>query len=130
VGGEVDAAGVGVQLLTDVGEDFAVGLGGGVADGVGHVDRGGAGLDGGVDDLFQEVELRAAGVFGGELDVIRVLAGGGNRVDGELDDVFLALAQLVLAVDLAGGAEDVDAAGLGVLDGLAGAFDVLGVTAG
>ena len=41
-----------------------------VADRVGDVDRGGAGLDGPLDDLGQEVQLGAGGVLGRELDVL------------------------------------------------------------
>ena len=45
-------------------------LGGrGVADGVGDVHGGRAGLDGGLDDLAEEVELGPRGVLGAELDV-------------------------------------------------------------
>ena len=40
-----------------------------VADGVGDVDRRGAGLDDRLVDLEQEVELGARGVLGGELDL-------------------------------------------------------------
>ena len=105
-------------------------FGRGVADGVGQVDRRRAGLDRGLHDLLQELHLRAAGVLGGELDVVGVLPRLLDRLDGQLDDLFLALAQLVLAVDLAGGAEDVDARACGVLDRFAGALDVLGRAAG
>ena len=41
----------------------------GVADRVGDVDRGGAGVDGRLDHLAEEVGLGAGGVFGRELDV-------------------------------------------------------------
>ena len=42
----------------------------GVADGVGNVHRRGAGLDGRLDDLGEEVQLGAGGVLGRELDVL------------------------------------------------------------
>ena len=42
----------------------------GVADGVGDVDRRGAGGDGRFDDAAEEVGLGAGGVFGRELDVV------------------------------------------------------------
>ena len=46
-------------------------LGGrGVADGVGDVDGRRAGLDGGLDDLAEEVDLGPGGVLGAELDVV------------------------------------------------------------
>ena len=64
-------------------------LGHGVADGVGDVDRGGAGLDGLLDDLGEEIELGAGGVFGRELDVVAVAAGPLDAFDGAADDLLL-----------------------------------------
>src|SRR5207249_909270 len=70
MGGEDDVFGAdGGELPDQVGEDFAVAVGRGVADGVREIDCGGAGFDSGVDDFFQEIQLGAAGVFGGEFDV-------------------------------------------------------------
>ena len=60
----------------------AVLVGHGVADGVGDVDGGGAGLDGRFDDLAEEVELGAGGVFGRELDVVAVADGPLHALDG------------------------------------------------
>jgi hypothetical protein len=48
----------------DFGEHLAVFVGGGVADGVGHVDGGCAGFDGDADHLDEEVAVGAGGVFG------------------------------------------------------------------
>ena len=63
-------------------------LGGrGVADGVGDVDRGRAGLDGGLDDLAEEVDLGPGGVLGAELDVGAVALGPLDARDGPLDDL-------------------------------------------
>ncbi len=118
------------QFPDEVGEDFAVAPGRGVADGVGEVDGGGAGFDGGLSDLFEKLELGATGILGREFNI----AGVGQRLlDGlhaDPDDLLLSLSQLVVAVNLGRGAEDVDAAELGGADGLAGAFDVFGRGAG
>jgi hypothetical protein len=73
----------------------------------------------------QEVQLGAAGVLGGELDVVGVLARPADGLHRLLDDLVGRHAQLLLHVDRAGGDEGVDAAGLGRLDGLAGAADVV-----
>ena len=54
-------------------------VGRGVADGVGDVDRGRPGLDGGLDDLAEEVELGPRGVLGAELDVRAVRPWPGGR---------------------------------------------------
>ena len=66
-------------------EGFVLG-GGGVADGVGDVDGGGAGLHGNADHLDKKVEVGAGAVFGGELYVVGEGAGegdgGGDVVEG------------------------------------------------
>src|SRR5262249_22753951 len=62
----VDAA----DVLLQVGDGRGVLAGDGVADRVGDVDGGGAGLDGLLDHLGQEVQLGASGVLGRELDVL------------------------------------------------------------
>jgi len=118
------------ELFDQVREDFAVALGRGIADGVREINRRGAGLDGGLGDLFQEIEFGAAGIFGGEFDIAGVGQGLFNRLDADADDFFLALAEFEIAMDFGGGAEDVNARALGALDGFAGAFDVFGSTAG
>ncbi len=56
----VDAA----DILLEVANGRGVLLGDGVADGVGNVDRGGAGGDGLFDDLGEEIELGAGGILG------------------------------------------------------------------
>ena len=60
----------------DVGDPLAEGPddggvlgGGGVTDGVGDVHDGRAGLDGGLDDLAEEVDLGPGRILGAELDV-------------------------------------------------------------
>ena len=93
-------------------------LGHRVADGVGDVDRGGAGFDGLFDDLGEEIEFGAGGVFGRELDVVAHSpwrAGRLRRPGWTISS--LAILQLELAMDGAGGEEDVDARLGGVLQG-------------
>jgi hypothetical protein len=81
-----------------------------VADGVGHVDGLRAGLDHGLEDAHQEIDLGAAGVLGRELDVVGVFARPADRLHRLLDDLVGRHAQLLLHVDRAGGDEGVDAA--------------------
>ena len=67
------------HALAEGADDAGVLGGRGVADGVGDVDRGRAGLDGGLDDLAEEVDLGARGVLGAELDVAAVPPWRGGR---------------------------------------------------
>src|ERR1035441_658801 len=77
---EDDARGVdGRDALADLGEHAAVFFGGGVADGVWHVDGGCAGLDGYADHFDEEIAIGAGGVFGGELNVVDMSA---RQLDG------------------------------------------------
>ena len=80
----VDAA----DGLLQVADDGGVWLGHRVADGVGDVERGRAGLDGLLDDLGEEIEFGAGGVLGRELDVLAALAGALDALDGPLDDLL------------------------------------------
>ena len=47
----------------------------GVADGVGNVDRRGAGVDGGFDHLAQKIDFGAGGILGRELDIVAIADG-------------------------------------------------------
>ena len=96
-----------------------------VAHGVGHVDGLRAGVDHGLEDADQKVDLGATGVFGGELDVVGVFARPADRLDRLRDDLVGRHAQLLLHVDRAGGDEGVDAPARRRADGLAGAADVV-----
>ncbi len=118
------------QLRQQVREDLAVARGRGVADGVGQIDRRCPGLDGGLDDLLQELQLRPARILRRELHIVRVFAGLLDRFDAQLDDLLASLFQLVLAMNFGGGAENVDARCAACLDGFAGPLDVLGRAAG
>ena len=92
-------------------------LGGdGVADGVGDVDGGGAGVDDGLVDAQQEVVVGAGGVLGAELD-LGVAAQLSRRVadpvDGRREGLLAGHPQLVHEVDVAGGDEEVQVRPLG-----------------
>src|ERR1039458_1128044 len=81
--GEDDAFGVdGRDALADFSEHAAVFFGGGVADGVRHVDGGGAGLDGHANHLDEEIAIGAGGILGGELDIVHQRAGKAHRFGG------------------------------------------------
>ena len=97
----------------------------GVADGVGDVDRGGAGLDRGLHAAAQEIVLGAGGVLGRPLDVVGVVARARHRRDHHIEDLLRLHLELPLHVDRRGRDEGVDAAALGRLDRLAAAVDVL-----
>ena len=103
MGAEDDFVAVG-NAAADGSEELANLVGRGVPDGIGQVDRRGPGLDHGLDDPAQELEIAARGVLGRELDVRRMLPG---ETDG-VDRGFQALvprhgdppAQRLLGVDL------------------------------
>ncbi len=101
-----------------------------ITDGVGDVHRGGPGFDRRLDHLAEEVDLGARGVLGRELDVRAIPFGPLDALHGGGDDVLLGHFELVLAVDGAGGEEDVNPRLFGILDGLPGAVDVFVTAAG
>jgi len=121
----VDAA----HVLFQVGDGGSVLAGHGIADRVGNVDGGGAGLDGALDHLGQEVQLGAGGVLGRELDVLAVTAGPLDPFDSPTNNLLLGHLQLELAVDGAGSQEDVDTRPVGIAQGLPGPVDVVVVAA-
>ena len=84
VRGEDDRVGVG-DVGADLFEERLVLGGRGVADGVGNVDGGGAGLHGDVDHLDEEVDVGAGAVLGGELDVVGVAAGEADALADLVD---------------------------------------------
>ncbi len=104
-------------------------LGHGVADGVGNVDGRGPGVDGRGDHFAEEINLGAGGVFGRELDVWAIARGSAHAGHGPANDLGLVHLELELAMDGAGGQEDVNASLLGVLQRLPGTIDVLIVAA-
>ena len=74
-----------------------------VADGVGNVDRGGAGSNRRLNHLIKELRVAAAGVFTGELNIFHQRTGVAHHLGNDAEHVGTALAQLVLEVDVAGG---------------------------
>ena len=95
-----------------------------IADGVGDIDRGGAGLDGCGDDIAEEVELGPRGVFGTELDIGTVSSWRLTLSTAFSMIWVLRHSQLVLAVDGGSGQKDMDSRLLCELDRLPGAIDV------
>ena len=105
----------------------------GVADGVGDVDRRGAGLDDGLVDLEQVVEVGPRGVLGGELDLgvaSELLAPVADPADGLGERRVAVDPELVLEVDVAGRDEHVEMRPLGDLDRLDRALRVAVLAAG
>ena len=96
-----------------------------VADGVGDVDGGGAGIDGGLHAAAEEILLGAGCVFRRPLDVVGVAARARDLRDHHLEDLVRLFLELVFHVHRRGGDEGVDALALGRLDGLGAAVDVL-----
>ena len=92
-----------------------------VADGVGDVDRGRAGLDDRLVDLQEVVGVGARGILGGELDLgvaAQLLAAVADPADRLGEGLFAGQLELVLEVDVAGRDEDVQVGPLGDLDRL------------
>ena len=81
-----------------------------VADGVGHVERFGAGLDHLVEDADQKIHVGAHRILGREFDVVGIFERELDRLDRRLDHLVGLHAQLLFHVDRAGGDEGVDAA--------------------
>ena len=102
----------------------------GVAHRVGDVDRGGALVEGDLEHLGRELDLRAGGVHRRELHVVAVAAGLRHRRARLALHVLARGLELVLDVDVARGDEGVDAGPLGVLDRVPGGVHVLRVGAG
>ena len=80
-----------------------------VADRVRNIQRAGAGVEHGAEHFGEVVGLGADRVFGGEFDVVAQLARAADRGDRGVDHLRLAHVELVLAMQRAGGEEDVDA---------------------
>ncbi len=118
------------RVLTDVADQLAVLLRHGVADGVGDVERGRAGLDGHGQHLVEEAGIAAAGVLGAELDVGAQSAGIAHHLAHPLHHLLRRHLELVLHVDGRSGQEGVDARAVGALDRLPGGVDVVVVGAG
>lgn len=114
-----------LRVLDQVAEERSVLSGHRVADRVGDVERGGAGLDDLGEHLAQEVGVTASGVLRGELDVRRQALGELDGVHGATDALVARDLELVLEVDVGRGQERVDAVLGRVLHGVVAALDVL-----
>ena len=112
------------HLLHHGAEHLVVFLGRGVADGIGQVDGGGAGLERRLHAAAQIVDLGARGVLGRPLHVLHPVARPRHLEVDHLQHLLGRLLQLVLHVHGRGGDEGVDARARGVPDRLAGAVDV------
>lgn len=89
-----------------------------------QIDRGGTGSDRHARHLGQEILFGAGGVFGGELDVVDIAARQRHMLVHRLQHLLAAHAQLVLAVQRAGGQEDMQARIGGCLQRTCRGFDV------
>ena len=96
-----------------------------IADGVGDIDGGGAGLDRGLDAAAEEIVLGAGAVLARPFDVVGVVARARDLRDHHLVDLVRLLLQLVFHVHGRGREEGMDAPALGRLDRLGAAVDVL-----
>ena len=124
VGGEARLVGIRYPLADHL-DEREIFLRHRVADGIGDVDGGGAGIDRSLDAAAEEVVLGAGAVLARPFDVVGVVARAGDLRDHHLVDLVRLLLQLVLHVHRRGGQEGVDAVALGRPDRLGAAVDVL-----
>ena len=101
-----------------------------IADRVGDIDRGGAGIDRGLHAAAQEIVLGAGAVLRRPFDIVGVIARARHLRDHHLEDLVRLLLQLVFHVYGRGGEEGMDALPRRRLDGLGAAVDVLRRRAG
>ena len=99
-------------------------MGGGVADGVGDVDRRGTGVDRSLHHTAEEVEVGPRGILWGELNVVAVAAGSLHARHRAGHHLVFGHSQLELAVDGTRRQKDMDAGIAGGLKGLPRAVDV------
>src|SRR6516162_5695498 len=95
--------------LLQVPENRGILIGNRIPHGIGDVHGGGAGFDGAFDHFGEEIKLGARGILRRELDVVAIFLGPRNALDGPANNFFLGHAQLELAMNRAGGQEDVNA---------------------
>ena len=106
-GGDYDAA---LDVVADLVDELMIDLdlvGEGIPDGVGYIDHRGTGLDGGADDVAQEVGIGPGRVHGAELHVRTVAAGLGDHGPGQREHLVASLAELVGHLNVARVDEDV-----------------------
>ena len=92
-----------------------------VADGIGQIDGGGAGLDRRLDTAAEIVKRRAGRVHGRPFDVLDQVACAGDSRGDDLEHLGLGLAHLVCEVDGRGRDERMNAPTLRVAHGITGA---------
>ena len=119
------------DMVAQVGDQVGVLTGHRVADGVGDIDRVGASLDCSLHNLCQKLRLGTGGILRGELHIRGEGLGLTNPFRGQAQDLLVGFLEFVLAVDLGGGEEDMNATL--VPSGqqcLSGSLDILGHTSG
>jgi len=129
VGGDSDALDS-LDATADGRDQFAELGGNRVADGVGNIERGGAGFDDGFQNLAKEFGIGAGGVFGRKFDVVTKRFGKRDRFAGVCQTFLAADAQLVLQVNVGGGEEDVNAWASGMFQCFPGTLDIGAAGAG
>ena len=117
------------NVLAEVAEEFGELVRHGVADRIGDVHRRRTGIDHGLDHLGEELEFRARGVLRRELDIVTELTGDPHPLHCIAQDLFLGHVELVLAMDGAGGEEDMDAVFISIAQRSRGFLDVVPVAA-
>ena len=115
------------DVLVDARDELVELLRRGVAHGVGNVDRGRAGVDGGFEQAVDVVRVAPGGVHRRELDVVAVLLRPRHVLAGQRQHLLAVLAELVEDVNLGAGEEDVDAPPRGVAHPFPGGVNVLRV---
>ena len=118
------------DVLHAKGDQIAEFVGHGVADGIGDVDDGRPGFDGGGQDLNNEVAVAAGGVHGREFDVRGQVAGELDGVLGELNEFGAGDVELLLEMDVGGGDYGVQKRTLGVLQRFPGSGELVFLEAG
>ena len=116
-----------VDVAYEVREDFVKLFRHRVADGIGDINRRGARVDGGFNDLREKLEFRARGVFRRELHIGAKTACERHAFDRLLDDLLLRHVEFVFAMNGAGGEEDVDAWTGGILQRAPCGLDVFAI---
>ncbi len=96
-----------------------------VADRIRNIDGTRAGLDDGIKDLDQKIDLRAQRVFCRKFHVVGIFTGNLDRLYRSFDDLIRLHAQLFFHMDRAGRDEGVNPASGGRLDRFASAADVV-----
>ena len=87
-------------------------VGRGIADRIGNIDRGGAGLDRGLDAAAEEIKLGAGRVHRRPFDIVGIVPRARDRGGDPLQHLLLVDAHLILAMQRRGADEGVDAAAL------------------